>query len=674
MADDFSESLLGRVTPGMHAMARQQIKDHFSTAQVRIIDRWKSEWYVSRAGEIRVGNSPYQFCIVKPTSTYQETLGLLKEIVIILSEYDNFDARILETYDAVSKLINHETRIERICYVLISRFTNIQKSLAEFLSSQESQIVVPFTYDDFETQNYDSHLIRNRFRSCFHSRDLFDFSDALKNDFFYFGRSDIATEIISRHRSHLNTGVFGLRKSGKTSIIYDVIRKLPHDETMGVFIDCQNPSFNMKRWNQALFYIVKCAAETAHIVFPELSGDKFTIDDASDLFLDYLKKIHTQTNRTILLLFDEIEKITFGKSPVSHWREDRDSVHFWEGIRSSFQHTTSNVFTFCLFGTNPKCIEYRKILGSDNPICNAFTPKYITGFQLDQTREMVKKLGRLMGLKFEQEIYTHLNEDYGGHPFLIRQVCSSIAQLYPQRPVTIDRIKYANGKKHFNEGPNRFGMLLDVLEEFYSDEYEMLLLLAKGDVENFNFYAYADPDLTKHLLGYGIIRKIDGVYDFRIDSIKDYLLAKTSKLELAKRPEDKWQAICLARNNIESSLRTMVRDILRTAHAPVSEAKEYIVGKLHSGKPKYATYSYNDLFDSKKSLIFLKNLQTLILSDWKYFSDYFEPQDLFCRSMDILNNEGRFDAHASIPTDAEMGVIQSAVDLIKKGIDKYNDE
>ena len=674
MLDDFSESLLGRVTPGIHPMAQEQVYTYFSTMQANIVDRWKSEWYVSRAGEIKVGNSPYQFCIVKPTSTYQESLGLVKEIIIILSEYDNFDARILEAYDVVSKYIDHEARIERICYVLISRFANIQKSLTEFLSSQETQVVIPFTYADFESKNYDCHLIRNRFRSCFHSRDLFDFSDPLKNDFSYFGRSEIATEIISRHRSHLNTGVFGLRKSGKTSIIYDVIRKLPLDETIGVFVDCQKPSFNMKRWNHALFYIVKLAAETAGITFSDLSMEHFTIEEASDLFLEYLKKIHTQSKRTILLLFDEIEKITFGKSPAPHWREDRDSVHFWEGIRSSFQSTTSNIFTFCIFGTNPKCIEYIEILGSDNPICNAFTPKYIPGFQIDQTREMVKKLGRLMGMKFEQEIFTHLNEDYGGHPFLIRQVCSSIAQLYPQRPVTIDRIKYANGKKYFNEGPNRFGMLLDVLEEFYPDEYEMLILLAKGDIDNFNFYAYADTDLTKHLLGYGIIRQIDGIYDFRIDSIKDYLLTKMSKLELAKKPEDKWKALCVARNNTESSLRMMVRDILRTAHAPVSEAKEYIIKKLHGGGTKYATYSYSDLFDSKKSLIFLKNLKTLILADWKYFSDYFEPQDLFCQSMDILNREGRFDAHASVPTDAEMAIVQSAVDLIQKGIERYHSE
>lgn len=671
MSADMFESPLGKVTPGIHPAAETAVIEHFSQMQRTIVDRWKAEWYVTRAGEINVGNSPYQFFIVKPTINYQESLGILKEIVVVLSNYDNFEARTLEAYDAVLKLVHQDTRIEKICYVLISQFDNIQTSLREFLSNQESQVVVPFTYSDFDASNYDAHTIRNRFRDCFHSRDLFDFSDPLKKDFYFFGRSDLVMEIISRHRSHLNTGVFGLRKSGKTSIIYDVLRKLPNSETMGVFIDCQNPSFNMRRWNNALYYTVKLVADSANVILDGFTEDKFTITDAGDLFLHYIRVIHNATKKTILLLFDEIEKITFGKSPAPHWHDELDFVHFWEAIRSSFQGSSNNLFTYCILGTNPKCIEDPTILGADNPICNAFTPQYIPGFHVEQTREMVRKLGRLMGMKFETEVFTHLNEEYGGHPFLIRQVCSELAKEYTVRPVTIDRIKYNNGKSRFRKGPDRFDMLLDVLKEFYPDEYEMLLLLAKEDMENFNFYAASDPNYTKHLLGYGIIRELDGTYDFKIDSIKAYLLAKFTKLELAKSPEEKWESLCVARNKIENSMRIMVRDILRTAHAPVGNAKAYIVKKIYADKPKYSTYSYNDLFDSKISTIFLKNLQTLICADWVYFSDYFEPQDYFCRAMDILNHEGRFDAHASIPSDEEMDIVASAVSLIQNGLNKY---
>ena len=68
-----------------------------------------------------------------------------------------------------------------------------------------------------------------------------------------------------------------------------------------------------------------------------------------------------------------------------------------------------------------------------------------------------------MGIKFDETIYSKLTEDYGGHPFLVRRVCSMIAQNYPNRPVTIDRIKYQAIRDKFNRESDYFKMLLEVL-------------------------------------------------------------------------------------------------------------------------------------------------------------------------------------------------------------------
>ena len=54
---------------------------------------------------------------------------------------------------------------------------------------------------------------------------------------------------------------------------------------------------------------------------------------------------------------------------------------------------------------------------------------------------MVRKLGRIMGLRFDEIIYGKLTEDFGGHPFLIRHVCSVINRISPaERPVIVDKI------------------------------------------------------------------------------------------------------------------------------------------------------------------------------------------------------------------------------------------
>lgn len=155
-------------------------------------------------------------------------------------------------------------------------------------------------------------LLGIRFRESFKSRDLFDYSDPLKKDFYFFGRNEIVVDIIDKHHENLNTGLFGLRKTGKTSIIYDVIRKIDKDDALGVLVDCQNTSFNMRRWNRALYFVVSQVCKKANIAEPE--EDKFTEENAGRLFIEQLTKIHRTTQKSILLLFDEIENITFGKS------------------------------------------------------------------------------------------------------------------------------------------------------------------------------------------------------------------------------------------------------------------------------------------------------------------------------------------------------------------------
>jgi len=104
-----------------------------------------------------------------------------------------------------------------------------------------------------------------------------------------------------------------------------------------------------------------------------------------------------------------------------------------------------------IVGTNPSCIETPKIEKIDNPIFNHFTPLYIPGFDVKDTTEMVKRLGSGMGLKFDETIYAKLTEDFGGHPFLIRHVCSLLSKELDNldRPVKVDRQSYQSAKNKF---------------------------------------------------------------------------------------------------------------------------------------------------------------------------------------------------------------------------------
>ena len=169
--------------------------------------------------------------------------NLEREIIVIFSPFGRFEPRTLDAIDYVSQ--KHQAlRLEKICSIVISKDDNIEDKLQELLKNEkESQIVIPFSYTELINTN-DPFFIRNRFKKYFYSRDLFAFESPLKKDLYFFGRNGIINEIVNRHKSNENSGLFGLRKTGKTSLIFGVQRTLSKVDEKSVFIDCQNPSFH----------------------------------------------------------------------------------------------------------------------------------------------------------------------------------------------------------------------------------------------------------------------------------------------------------------------------------------------------------------------------------------------------------------------------------------------
>lgn len=174
----------------------------------------------------------------------------------------------------------------------------------------------------------------------------------------------------------------------------------------------------------------------------------------------------------ILLIFDEIEQIGYTTSPSEHWKEGNDSLFFWQAIRSVFQ-TNSSLLSFIITGVNPKIVEITKINGADYPIFNGLSAQYISLFDFDDVRKMVSNIGGYLGLRFDEEIFTKLIDDYGGHSFLIRQVCSQmnseVLERREIRPYIISKYSY---EKHSNDYQSQMAgvieQILGVLQDYSS--------------------------------------------------------------------------------------------------------------------------------------------------------------------------------------------------------------
>jgi hypothetical protein len=661
-----------KIIPGINSNVRL---NHFDAQEKEIIRKISGEWYVTNGGsEFILGSkSKYRHFLIKPTNIYREMFNLEREIVVIFSPYPIFEPRTLDAIDFATR--QHQTlRIERICSIVISQDDRIEFKLQNLLKNDgESQVVIPYSYKEL-IESKDSFFIRNRFKKYFYSRDLFAFEAPLKKDLYFFGRNDLVNRIVNRHKSNENSGLFGLRKTGKTSVIFSVQRTLLKSDEISVFIDCQNPSFHKRRWNKALYYIIWQITKQINLSLKLIDEEMYTDENASIVFEDEICKIHNYIKqKNILIIFDEIENITFNISPSEHWANGLDFIYFWQTLRSIFQKL-NNVFSYLIVGTNPLCVELPSIQGKDNPIFNQIPFEYIPGFDVPQTRDMVRKLGRFMGLQFDEIIYGRLTEDFGGHPFLIRHVCSIINRYCSsERPAQVNKIIYEKAKDTFQtEHFNYIDMILNVLEKFYNDEYEMLKYLANGDYEQFYECDKKSPNYTNHLIGYGIVEKHRDGHSLKIEAVKNYLLNKYKYTKLSLSQDEMLKEISERRNALEPKLRHIIRTQLMAQYGSI-KAKEMVLN-LMGGKRKetYSVSSYNDIFNPNKSIIFFDDLRKIVNRYWDDFKNIFNIDKPEFDSMMVAINKYRIDAHAKEITKQEMEYFRVCISNLEKKIKDFS--
>jgi predicted AAA+ superfamily ATPase len=209
------------------------------------------EWYVTNGGGVvsLSVNANYKYFLIKPTDNYREMFNIEREIVVIFSDYVNFEPRSLDAIDHAQGKYN-QLRIEKICAILISKDILLEQKVSELLKSdKEYQVIVPFTFDELLKPNPDAFFFRNRFKNHFYTRDIFAYQSALKKDIYFFGRNDLIHRIVNRHKSGDNSGLFGLRRTGKTSVIHGITRSLENSGNIAVVIDCQDTAFHKRKWN-----------------------------------------------------------------------------------------------------------------------------------------------------------------------------------------------------------------------------------------------------------------------------------------------------------------------------------------------------------------------------------------------------------------------------------------
>lgn len=638
------EKIKGKAYPGFH---NQFLLSRFGEDEQKILRKLSNEWYLTNSGKgLQLTGARYDYFLMKPTILFSEMFNIDREIICTFSNYKYFEPRAFDAFDVAQNEV-FNLRTETVCRVLISNDEDTENKIESILKTDPEQpIVIPFTYSEL-LGNYDDFFIRNRFRKHFYTRDLFDFRSPLRKDLYFFGRSSLIQDLINRHHSREHTGVFGLRKSGKTSIIYAVERSLSSKGCQCISIDCESPSIHKLRWNELLFKLANEYSKINNQKIKLPTADEYNEKNAADLFMSNILKAFNENKKPTLFIFDEIERISPKTGASEHWRDGDDFVYLWQTLRGFYQRYP-DVFTYMVVGTNPRCIEVPIICKQENPLFSSISYQFVPSFEVGQVRQMVRKLSRYMGLRFDELIYAKLTDDFGGHPFLIRQMCSFICKAAKgERPVKVDKALYDKAKVEFESwSVDYLDMIVQVLRDWYPDEYDMLNFLAQGDMDTFNQFALDHSGYTKHLIGYGLIQKSQNGYAFNIESVRNYLVNKHKYHRLNLSLEEMLSEISSRRNRIERGLRKLIKNCLKMKYGN-KISTEKVLSAIPESRRASVANDIEILLSNDKSPLFLLDLINILRKEWEAFANIFtDEKNKTIIILEEINALGRPDAHA----------------------------
>ena len=622
-----------------------------SEDEVKISIKFSKYFGISFSREEHFKNARYALNFLQPSEEYKESFNLFNEVLMLYSDFSDFNWRSMDFVDKL--LMDYRNRLDPVVIILISRDNNIKEIVQQKLLENETRIIVPFTYSECMSYNFSEEIIQSRLREFFYQRDLFAMESPLKSDSYFYGRSQIVQNLADKYAIGEQSGLFGLRKTGKTSVLFAVERLLNVRGGYSIYLDCQSPSIYNLRWFELLHKIILSISEKYEI--DEMNVGAYTETTASENFEKALEAFYKIKQQRVLIILDEIEYISFGLSDNSNWKEGNDYLPFWRTIRSILQ-TKPYLFSFLIAGVNPKIAEESIVNEMDNPIFNNLTKYYLSLFSQDDVENMVRKIGKYMGLSFDSSVYFKLTNDYGGHPFLIRNACSVLNQRFKTRPYMIQSRDYDDCKKDIASGLIPYiESILIVLQRWYQDEYEILKDIALGNKDKYLSMLRKEQNIINHLLGYGILEKSsNGNYYIKIDVVKDYLTTKHRYAYLPNSQEEYRKLISERRNNIEVNLRKIVRFQMNLAYGGSLNEKLQKILKLENLDNIKSRRSTGDIFDS----LYFYEISRIIISE---YSNYKHIMDMdikeFIYITDQINKNRAVDAHAGFITRDEYSAL-----------------
>lgn len=664
--------------------------DHLKTdsGEREVLDKLSKVLYITHVNHHNTGNNTmFPFCLMGATKILKRYIRGQYEFLLVFSHFDSEDWQ-QSTLQAAKNIRQRREISERRplvnFYMLVSNARNLKQEIDRMKGGTDAAII-PFTFKEImqcKDKSELTALIISRFDEYYFENNMLGEENPIEEDTLLFGdRGKIADSIVQRCMEGKHSGIFGLRRSGKSSVLRAVERRFVQNEVKYIHIEARSALEVIDSWKTALYDI----ARMIRICMLELKQDetetraefterlRLNSTEAeyekrpSQCFVEDVRH-YLQEKKNFVIAIDEVELITYNTATSPMWQDLDSYKGFWGALRDA---GCSLVICGVNSTINERSTIYFKGKTCDNPMyeriqnCAGFSKTYLPSFTDGQTKTMINTLGGYSNIDFSQ-IYVDINRAFGGQPYAVRQFCAYLFDRVkkhrsPHEIYKVSKATFDGLLLEFNNSDKGIQLFNTILQHvaIYKDEYDMLKRIALSP-EKYSSIKHEEISLIDHIEKYGLIEydKATFFVTFTIQAIQEFIRKTTRKEPSDINNDERRQyvqekvMICEKKlkkyilnyytfNGGEAVGRKMMLGLMKGKHPTV------MVNKKANPAPNPATCKFREFFDHSRFILYFSTIKTIVVNNWNDLGRSFKAnginQEKFKVCMEDLN-AGRNDA------------------------------
>ncbi len=280
------------------------------------------------------------------------------------------------------------------------------------LQAQENFTVVPLELAQIcAAQGRERRELRDQIDTYVHRDDLYSVRKPVTSVLSFFGRNPLLAGLKNRLCAGRSLMIVGVRRIGKTSLI----SRLREDSDWPVAqLDLTG--------RDSLESVLAEAIERwrAVLKLPTLDAPP-RAEGFRRVVLELLTNMPEEQG--LVLVLDEMDSL------LSH----DTYLEFAAALKSTAQDVLCRGrFAIVMAGLDLTLNHSDRLVGGHNPFYEFFEIERLGMLSPDDTRQMIVRIGGLMGIKYTSGALEILGDMGGGHPFLTRELCHRVVQRLGQ--------------------------------------------------------------------------------------------------------------------------------------------------------------------------------------------------------------------------------------------------